>query len=378
MKIDKNKLTKALKQIGIFVGKNPVNKTVSYVHFRNEHNKAMIFATDFISAGRAHFDTDEDGLFEFCIEYDQLLQSVRARGKELDATIYTGKQNESGESMSGIEFTDGKSKFNWALHENDALKAQEDASVVPSEVPFFKIDAKTLKNALREAGFARNEKETQTPYIAGVNFDGCGDDFSMVSTNRHRIAAWRSQNPEAIKGMECNSVSGIMSPKTISSIGLYDDDEEVSIYITDSQIVLVSSNLEAYASKILCNYPNVQQMFDKEVVSSYRLSAKDLKESIEIVLGKEDSITLDFHADFVTVSTRSASGDGMTNDTFKCERISGNDESILIKSSDLLDVVKNVNDDDLCISFRPMGNGHNMLSYSVKDGAYGLIAPMTR
>ena len=33
MKIDKGKLAKALKQIGIFVGKNAIDKTVSLVHF---------------------------------------------------------------------------------------------------------------------------------------------------------------------------------------------------------------------------------------------------------------------------------------------------------------------------------------------------------
>ena len=49
MKIEKSKLSKALKQIGIFFGKNNINKSASLIHFKNENNKAMIFATDFVS-----------------------------------------------------------------------------------------------------------------------------------------------------------------------------------------------------------------------------------------------------------------------------------------------------------------------------------------
>lgn len=379
MKIEKSKLAKALKQIGIFVGKNAIDKTVSLVHFRNENKKAMLFATDFASAGRAYFDTEEDGLFEFCVGYDQLLQSTRARGKELELSIYNDRKNDAGESTSGIEITDGKSKFNLALHEIDLLKAQENAAVVPTGVTYFEIDAKTMKNAIKEAGFARDEKDTQNPFLTGINFEGCGADVSMVSTNRHRIAGWKKPGTETLEGMEANVVNGILSPKTISSIGMYDDDETIRLYMTDSQIVIVSDNLEAYASKIMSTYPDVvQKIFTTEVLSSYKLSANELKESIEIVLGNEKSVTLEFHNDFVTVSTESQAGDSATNDSFPCERLSGDDEKIELKADDILSVVKNIGDDSMTIALRKMGNGHKMLSYSFDDGAYGIMAPMTR
>lgn len=377
MKIEKEKLSKALKQIGIFVGKNGIDKNVSLVHFRNENKKAMLFATDFASTGRAYFDTDEEGLFEFCIEYDQLLQTARVRGKEITATIDIAKKNENGETISGIEFADGKSTFNWALRDNNSLKSHEDAAVVPADSPCFAIDAKTLKNAIKESGFARNERDTQTPFVTGVNFTA-DNDLSMVSTDRHRVAGWKRPNPETLEGMTVSDVSGILSPKTIASIGLYDDNEKIRVYITDSQIILVSNSLEAYASKIMCDFPNVQQMFDKPVISEYELSAKDLKESIEIVLGKENSIQMDFCEGSVTISCSNMTGDGNSDDTFPCTRISGGDEAIMVKPSDILDIVKNTFEDKIVISFREMGNGFKMLSYTMEDGAYGIIAPMKK
>ena len=75
--IEKSKLSKAMKQISIFVGKNNINKNASLIHFKNENNKTIIFATDFASAGKACFDTEEAEKFEFCLEYSQLSQVLK-------------------------------------------------------------------------------------------------------------------------------------------------------------------------------------------------------------------------------------------------------------------------------------------------------------
>ena len=376
MNIDKVKLTKALSQIGIFVGKNSIDKTTTLVHFRNENKKAMMFATDLVSAGRTYFDTDEDGLFEFCIEYDQLQQTVRARGKILEASIALDEENEDGEKMSYIKFTDGKSNFKWALRDNGTLKDKEDATAVPTDAKFFDVDAKTLKEAVNEAGFARDEKSTQTPYIMGVNFTGCGSDINIISTDRHRVAGWKNPNSETLDGMDAEKVNAILSPKTIASINLYGDEEKVRLYITSDKVVLVSDSLEAYATKINSNYPNIMAMFDKPIVSSYKINSKEIKESLEIVLFDNDAVTMDFKENKVLVSSRRMSGNGSFNDEFDCERISGGDEKIIIKAKDILDIVKNVSSDHMALSFRNMDNGMKMLSYNTDDGAYGFIAPM--
>ena len=55
MIIEKAKLIKALKQVSIFVGKKSKNQSASLIHFINENNKAMIFATDFFSVGKTYF-----------------------------------------------------------------------------------------------------------------------------------------------------------------------------------------------------------------------------------------------------------------------------------------------------------------------------------
>jgi DNA polymerase III sliding clamp (beta) subunit (PCNA family) len=376
MKIDKNKLSKALKQIGIFVGKNIVNQNASLVHFKNKDNKAMIFATDFASAGRAYFETEEVDEFEFCIEYNQLVQVKKIRDKEINVEIFQDRINENGAKESGIEFYDNKTKFTWALHNPAELIGIETATIIP-EVPYFEINAKTFKNALKEAGYARNEKETQTLYITGVNFITDGSMVSMASTDRHRIASWKSKQ-EVIEEMDSVEMSGILSPKTVQSVSLFDDDEMIKIYIEESKIVLVSDSLEAYATKIQCAYPDISKFFDKSILSSYSIQSKDVVESLSIIEGiNTKSLRLEFSENQVKITAKSDNGDNVV-DYFACNRVTGNDEDIWLDPALFMDIFKNIDNDNMIIEFRDTGNNFKILSYVSDDGAYGMLAPQRK
>lgn len=370
MKIEKNKLSKALKQISIFVGKNVVNQNASLVHFKNKDNKAMIFATDFASAGRAYFETDEVEEFEFCIEYNQLAQAKKIRDKEINMRIFEEDGNK------GIEFFDNKTTFTWALHDPAELVGIENSTVIP-DVPYFEISAKILKNALKESGYARNEKETQTLYITGVNFTTDGTNVSMSSTDRHRIASWKSKQ-EVIEGMEGTSMTGILSPKTVQSVSLFDDDETVKIYIEESKIVLVSSSLEAYATKIQCSYPDVSKFFEKSILSSYNIQSKDVVESLSIIEGiNTKSLRLEFTENQVKITAKSDNGDNVV-DYFSCTRTQGEDEDIWLDPVLFMDIFKNIDNDNMTLEFRDMGNNFKILSYTSDDGAYGMLAPQRK
>ncbi len=376
MKIDKSKLSKALKQIGIFVGKGSINQNASLVHFRNENNKAVLFATDFASAGRATFETEEQGLFEFCIEYAQLLQSTKIRSKEIDAELFENRECENGVKCNGIQFSDDKTKFVWATRGADDLAEIEAKTVVPN-CNFVEIDAKTLKYALKEAGYARNEKNNQTPYIMGVNFSCENKDISLVSTDKCRIAAWKEiEKPEnGFDGRPDESVSGIFSPKTIQSVMLFDDDDHIKVYIDDTQIALISENFEAYATKIQSDYPNISSFFQKEIISSYEVSVADVKESLGIIVDSNvKSLKLSFTEDKVHFVANLQTGESM-EDEIVCIRKSGKDETISFDPNYFGQIFSNVDSDKMTIEFRNMGGKFNIVSYRGDDGAYGMLAP---
>lgn len=365
MKINKSNLSKSLKQIGIFVSKNNISQNASLVHFKNHDNSAMMFATDLVSAGRVYFDTEETGDFEFCVEYNQLVQSTKVRSKEINVEI----------NGNNIEFFDDKTKFTWVNHAVDALVDIENKTVVPSDVSKFGVKSTVLKKALKEAGYARNEKDMQNPYVTGVNFIVDKNICSMASTDRHRIASWK-QDMGVDTGL---NISGVLSPKTIQSIMLFDDDVNIDIYITDNQIILSSDKFEAYAPKIQCNFPALGKFFEKECLSVYEINTKDMIDSLSIVesIGSQ-SMTLSFKDNNVVITATSNNTSSNVEDNVACNKISGNDEVILIDPSLFGDIFKNISSEKIKIEFREMREDFKILSYSTEDGAYGMIAPQRK
>ena len=370
MNIEKSKLSKALKQISIFVNKNGVNKNASLIHFKNENNRAMIFATDFTSAGRSYFDTEEAGAFEFCIDYSQISQVLKIRNKVITSEIFETEQG------NGIMFYDEKTKFTWSLRNPDELIEIENNTKIPED-NFFCINAKVFKNALREAGYARNEKETQNVYLTGVDFVADGASVFMASTDRHRIAAWNMKQ-EGADADDSKKIEGILSPKIVQSVNLFDDEEEIKIYIEDSKIVLVSSNLEAYATKIQAEFPDMNKFFEKEVLSSYEILSADILESLSIIEGiNTKTLKLNFSENQIKISATNDNGDEV-NDYFSCVRLNGEDEEIYLDPELFMDIFKNVKNEKINLEFRNTGNNFKILSYTGSDGAYGMLAPQRR
>ena len=375
MIIEKTKLIKALKQISIFVGKKSKNQSASLIHFINENNKAMIFATDFFSVGRTYFETNETERFEFCIEYAQLNQVTKIRDKEINVEIFQDKELPNGEKASGIEFYDNKTKFTWTLHDPEELVAIENKTVIPDDVPFVEINAKLFKSALKEAGYARDEKNTQNPFITGVNFIFDGKNISFVSTDRHRIACWKQSQEEEKE----EQINGIFSPKIIQSVALFNDDEQIKIYITENQIILVSDSLEAYATKIKCDYPDINKFFEKPILSSYEISSSEVMESLTIIDGiNTTSLRLQFENDKVKITAKNEFGDNV-EDYFSCKKMSGTDnDDIYIDPVLFTDIFKNISNTAMVLEFREMSKDFKILSYLSDSGAYGMLAPQRK
>lgn len=366
MKIDKVKLSKALNKIGIFVGKNNISPKTFLVHFKNINNKAVVFASDLNSAGRAYFDTDEADDLEFCIEYEQLMQAIKIRSKEISVEFV-----ENQEGNRKIKFYDNRTYFSWPTRENDSLAEIESISIVPNE-PHFQILGKELKKAIAEGGYAREDKDNQYPFVTGVHFVSKGDSVDIHSTDRKRIAGWKSRATQEIEGMEGNIMDGILSPQNIKSVVLFDDDEQISLYITDSQIILVSSNLEAYASKINCEYKDISPFFEKPISCSYSVKVNDVLESIGIIDSKDCNwISLEFKEPEVLVEA--SYKEGNIHDSFECKKISGENAKGYFEIKKLKDIFSNVKSEEIILEFRELNERITVLTYHTEEGGYGML-----
>ena len=361
MKIDRAKLSKALNRIGMFVGKNAISPATSMVHFKNLNNKATVFATDLNSAGRAHFDTEEPGDFEFCVDYQQMMMASRMRGKAIDVTFEEG---------NALKFSDGRTEFSFESKDKDSLSKMEEATVIP-EGKSFKISGKDLKKAVAWGGYARNEKNAQYPFITGVHFMSNGESIDMNSTDRQRIAGWKRGSTVNIDGSQEEMMDGIMSPQNIKSVSLFDDDEEISLYITDTQIILVSDECEAYASKINCEYKDISPFFTVPVKSSYTVKTKDVMESLGIYDDKSNWLKLNFSDGKVKVEALCAGG--KVYDEFDCTKVSGDNVNCTFDIKKFKDIFNNVKAEEMTIEFRQLNERTPVMTYQTDDGAYGML-----
>lgn len=369
MKIEKSKLSKALKQIGIFIKKNSPDHNASLVHFKNKNGKATIFATDLASAGRVYFETGFDEPFEFCVDYSQLLQTTRIRSKEINAEIIT---TDDVESKKAVLFSDDSSKFLCALRDTAELDEIEQKAVIPSGDALV-LTGKDFKEGIKEGGYARNEKATDKAFALGVNVS-CDEDgtLEIASLDNKRIACWK-------KKLDANfaKMSGMLGPRALQAIGLFDDDEEIRVYIDNTKIVLVSPTYEAYTTRLQCNFPNFKPFFEKEVLSVYEVTKSEVNESLAIAVSDafmSDSLDLSFNGEVAKLLSTNAKGEKV-EDGFGCRKISGKDENVSLCAKYFSDVFHFVGGEKISFEFREMGNGAEMVSYSAEDGSYGLIAP---
>lgn len=369
MKLNKSDLNKALKKVSIFVGKNSTTESLSLVHFHNENKQAMMFATDLNCAGRVYVDTEYDDVFDFCVEYSQLAQATKLRGKEITIEKFTDRADENGVKKSGIEFYDEKTRLEFPLRDAEELLAIENNSLMLPETSCVTAKAKMLKEALKCGGYASNEKETQNIALTGVYFAYDNNVFTLQSTDRNRIASWKG-NSETV--LTSASMSGIFSTKTVDSIMLIDDDDDVSLYIDDAQVVLATKDLVAYTTKINAEYPSLSKFFETEIKSSYEVNSAAIIESVNIVSGSDtDDLNLRFSEGKVVISTVSSSG-AYVEDVIECNKLTGNDENIWISTKYFLDVFKSVTGDKIVIEFR--NDEPKLIAYSSGE-SYGMIAP---
>lgn len=379
MNIKKSELKKALDKVKLFVDDKGINANGAYVHFVNENNRAMLFATDFIAAARAFFNTETADKFEFCISFNQLKSLTSLRGAEIVAEKFTDRENANGEKTAGIEFRDNKTKIVYSLHDSKDLESLEKKCNVTKIAETVKPIAwigKDLKKAMAVGGYARNEKETQNLGLAGVKFEFKADgNVSLTSTDRTRIAVCgEALTPDIIDPV---AVEGVMSDKTIRSLSSFDDEDNVQIFITDTQFVMVTKNLETFVPKINNNFPDVARFFEGEKELSYQVVIKDLLESLGVLaVANNEDICLEFTEKQLKLSTVN---DGSYIEDFidVVRTVGTEDKKLWVSTSLFTDIIKALSKEEK-INF-DFKSAIPAMGYSIekKDNMdiYGILAP---
>lgn len=329
------------------------------IHFHNENNRAYLFTSDGISTAKAYFDTDISNTLDFCLNTKDFIQICKIRG-DFDFNIDNGK----------IEFFDNKTKMPFALQSWTGMVDAEKSSVIPENKRSYTIKADELNKVIRGVAYASNPKDTQNPFLTGVNYvlDANGI-VKFTSTDRTRIACWESKDPNLIK--EDSTETAIFSPSVVENLAFFDSEDNVKIFLEDNKIILASENFELYCPKINANFPDIAKFFNQETIAEYKVNVNDAKDSLDIICDDEtNTVKLTFGDNFLEISTFSQE---MSNsDKIECQKISGGEiETTMLSPKMLKDVLTKVQGEE--ITFKLLGTSKLFAYYA--GSYYGMIAP---
>lgn len=387
MTIDKTALKNALDKIGFFVGKMQIDTNVSCVHFKNKDKKAVFFAHDHHKAGRVFIDTDEEGEFEFVLDYSRFQKPLHMRGKSITIKLVENYVNDEGVFINGIEFTDGRTRECFGLNDSNAFAAPEMVSVVPDGESGLVMDAKHLKEGFEAGGCARNEKEKQKIEFTGIKVMYSPDDLFVFSTDQKRISCWQSSEGFFDKAMEAfdngdeSIKNGLLSPEAIHAVSLFDDNETVSMYDDGKKNIFVSESMQMFIEKINGSMDSRAQLFRDKILASntiavYEAKRSEFLESLKIVKNDSDIITVKFKdglASFEGVDRKFS--EKVNDDGFPVHCIEGEAIDITISPSMFIDTFSNITDEMIKFSIKKVDDILMAICYSTENGSFGCFAP---
>lgn len=213
----------------------------------------------------------------------------------------------------------------------------------------FEITQKTLKEMIRQTIFAVGIDENK-PILMGSLIECNKHEISMVAIDGFRIALRKNSD----KDIKIN-FSVIVPGKTLNELAkiLQSTDEEIQVYLSDSQILFKFNNFKLTSRLLSGEYINYKDILPKDFEISLRIDKKNLLASLEraVLLATDDKkcpVIFEISKDKVIISSKTSAG------TIRDEvSIEGNNSNIEIGFNPkyFIEALKAIDDEKIKISF---------------------------
>ncbi|MCW2278284.1 DNA polymerase III subunit beta [Heliophilum fasciatum] len=171
------------------------------------------------------------------------------------------------------------------------------------------LKASNFKEMTRLVSFAASTDEAR-PWFTGVLWDFHPDGLRWVATDTHRLAMLVG---EVVHQQIAEPRQLILHGKTLSDVAklLDDDDQELHMIMTSSQVLLEADRLRVILRIIDGQYPKYQQVIPREWKTRITISVKALSEAVDRAslasIGKEGSNIVKLSMDKDSLQIRSNS-----------------------------------------------------------------------
>lgn len=267
----------------------------------------------------------------------------------------------------GIKITCQNSMFN--LKGQDAMEYPDLPDPV-NEVTFT-MDAKDLKEAIKETIFATSSDETFMA-LTGVLFNQKNDQLEMVGLDGYRMALRKYS-------YQTNEMMNTIVPKrALNELSKIIENGDVDISIVKGHIIFSNENTKMYSRIIDKKYIDYEKIISKDNKTKVIINRDDLLNSLErsILLAKGGAISLSkFNIEDGVINIQSTSDFGDLNENVNCQKI-GDDLVISFNTRYVLDGLKAIDDDQLVMYFNGSLNPMVIHPKNDEDNFLYLVLPV--
>lgn len=142
----------------------------------------------------------------------------------------------------------------------------------------FSMPGNLLKTLIRQTVFAVSTSEIR-PILTGVNWQIKNATLSCVATDSHRLA----MKTAPVDLPENESYQTVIPGKSLTELSkiLSDNDQPVSIFITENQILFKTKNIHFYSRRLEGNYPDTSRLIPTEYKTNIVVEGKLFNDAID-------------------------------------------------------------------------------------------------
>ncbi|GIP36030.1 DNA polymerase III subunit beta [Paenibacillus sp. J2TS4] len=211
-----------------------------------------------------------------------------------------------------------------------------------------------LKSMIRQTSFAVSTSET-TPVLTGVLWSLTENNLKLTGCDRHRLAT-RETRMETPPEQQFQNV--VISGKTLSELNkiLPDQSTLVDIVISETQVLFKLNHVLFYTRVLEGAYPDTSKLIPQQFQTQMTIRAKSLMDAIDraYLLSREDKtniVKVVMNEDSTIEVSSSSSELGKVKESLPISNHSGDYLKISFNSKYMLDALKVIDCENVCIGF---------------------------
>ncbi|WP_112179022.1 MULTISPECIES: DNA polymerase III subunit beta [Paraliobacillus] len=219
----------------------------------------------------------------------------------------------------------------------------------------FELKNDLLKNLIKQTVFAVSTVETR-PILTGVNMKVEDHFLDFVATDSHRLASRKIPLDQANEKVNFSNV--IIPGKSLTELNkiLDDNEETITISVTENQILFQTKNLYFLSRLLDGNYPETARLIPEQSKTIVYAKTKELLQAIDraSLLAKENRnnvVKLQTKGNNEIEISSNTPEVGQVTEDVKTESIEGEDLKISFSAKYMIDALKTIEEDRVKIEF---------------------------